>query len=44
MLGNTTAWSKDTVNNELRINTDYSHHQHDVVLLINDAPVTQIEL
>ena len=30
--------------NQLRINTDNSHHGYDVVLLINGVPVVQIEL
>ena len=30
--------------NQLRINTDNSHHRYDVVLLINGVPVVQIEL
>ena len=30
--------------NQLRINTDYSHHRYDVILLINGVPVVQIEL
>ncbi len=29
---------------QLRINTDYSHHRYDVILLINGIPVVQIEL
>lgn len=29
---------------QLRINTDYSHHRYDVLLLINGVPVVQIEL
>jgi type I restriction enzyme R subunit len=39
-------WCKNTfeVVNQLRINTDYSHHRFDVVLLINGVPVVQIEL
>src|SRR3546814_11192893 len=32
------------VASQLRINTDYSHHRFDVVLLINGVPVVQIEL
>ncbi|MXS82504.1 type I restriction endonuclease subunit R [Nitrosomonas oligotropha] len=30
--------------NQLRINTDYSHHRYDVILLINGVPVVQVEL
>ena len=30
--------------NQLRINTDNSHHRYDVMLLINGVPVVQIEL
>ena len=30
--------------NQLRINTDNSHHRYDVILLINGVPVVQIEL
>jgi type I restriction enzyme, R subunit len=39
-------WCKNTfeVVNQLRINTDYSHHRYDVILLINGIPVVQIEL
>ena len=39
-------WCKNTfeVVNQLRINTDYSHHRYDVILLINGVPVVQIEL
>lgn len=29
---------------QLRINTDYSHHRYDVILLINGVPVVQVEL
>ena len=29
---------------QLRLNTDYSHHRYDVLLLINGVPVVQIEL
>ena len=45
-LVNITDWCKNTfeVANQLRINTDYSHHRFDVVLLINGVPVVQIEL
>lgn len=39
-------WCKNTfeVINQFRINTDYSHHIYDVVLLINGVPIAQIEL
>lgn len=39
-------WCKNTfeVVNQLRINTDNSHHRYDVILLINGVPVVQIEL
>lgn len=39
-------WCKNSfeVVNQLRINTDNSHHRYDVVLLINGVPVVQIEL
>ncbi len=39
-------WCKNTfeVINQLRINTDYSHHRYDVILLINGVPCVQIEL
>lgn len=45
-LVNIDDWCKNTfeVVNQLRINTDYSHHRFDVVLLINGVPVVQIEL
>ena len=45
-LVNTKDWCKNTfeVINQLRINTDYSHHRYDVILLINGVPVVQIEL
>ena len=45
-LVNIRDWCKNTyeVVNQLRINTDYSHHRYDVLLLINGVPVTQIEL
>ena len=45
-LVNIKDWCKNTfeVINQLRINTDYSHHIYDVVLLINGVPVVQIEL
>lgn len=39
-------WCKNTFEaiNQLRINTDNSHHRFDVILLINGVPVVQIEL
>lgn len=46
MLVNIRDWCKNTfeVVNQLRINTDNSHHRYDVILLINGVPVVQIEL
>jgi type I restriction enzyme R subunit len=45
-LVNITDWCKNTfeVVSQLRINTDYSHHRYDVLLLINGVPAVQIEL
>ena len=45
-LVNINDWCKNDfeVVNQLRINTDYSHHRYDVILLINGVPVVQIEL
>ena len=45
-LVNIKDWCKNTfeVVNQLRINTDNSHHRYDVILLINGIPVVQIEL
>jgi type I restriction enzyme R subunit len=45
-LVNINDWCKNTfeVANQLRINTDYSHHRYDVLLLINGVPVAQVEL
>lgn len=45
-LVNVDDWCKNTfeVVNQLRINTDNSHHRYDVILLINGVPVVQIEL
>lgn len=45
-LVNIKDWCKNTfeVINQLRINTDYSHHRYDVLLLINGVPCVQIEL
>ena len=46
MLVNIREWGKNEfeVVNQLRINTDNSHHRYDVILLINGVPVVQIEL
>ena len=45
-LVNIRDWCKNAfeVVNQLRINTDNSHHRYDVMLLINGVPVVQIEL
>ena len=45
-LVNIKDWCKNhfEVVNQLRINTDYSHHRYDVIILINGVPVVQIEL
>lgn len=45
-LVNIRDWCKNSfeVVNQLRINTDNSHHRYDVLLLINGVPVVQIEL
>ena len=45
-LVNIRDWCKNhfEVVNQLRINTDNSHHRYDVILLINGVPVVQIEL
>jgi type I restriction enzyme R subunit len=45
-LVNLKDWCKNhfEVINQLRINTDNSHHRYDVILLINGVPVAQIEL
>lgn len=45
-LVNIKDWCKNTfeVINQLRMNTDNSHHRYDVMLLINGVPVVQIEL
>jgi type I restriction enzyme R subunit len=45
-LVNIQDWCKNTfeVVSQLRINTDYSHHRYDVILLISGVPVVQIEL
>jgi type I restriction enzyme R subunit len=44
-LVNIKDWCKNSfeVVNQLRINTDYSHHRYDVILLLNGVPVVQIE-
>lgn len=45
-LVNIKDWCKNTfeVANQLRINTDNSHHRYDAMLLINGIPAVQIEL
>lgn len=45
-LVNIKDWCKNTfeVVNQLRINTDNSHHRYDVLLLINGVPCVQVEL
>lgn len=45
-LVNIKDWCKNTfeVVNQLRINTDNSHHRYDVIILINGVPCVQIEL
>lgn len=45
-LVNIRDWCKNEfeVVNQLKINTDYSHHRYDVILLINGVPTVQIEL
>jgi type I restriction enzyme, R subunit len=45
-LVNIKDWCKNAfeVVSQLRINTDYSHHRYDVLLLINGVPVVQVEL
>lgn len=45
-LVNLKDWCKNAfeVIHQLRINTDYSHHRYDVILLINGIPCVQIEL
>ena len=45
-LVNTKEWCKNSfeIVNQLRINTDYSHHRYDIILLINGVPTVQIEL
>lgn len=46
MLVNIKDWCKNDyeVINQLRINTNNSHHRYDVILLINGIPVVQVEL
>ncbi len=45
-LVNIRDWCKNSfeVVNQLRLNTQNSHHRYDVILLINGVPVVQIEL
>lgn len=45
-LVNIRDWCKNDfeVLNQLRINTDNSHHRYDVILLINGIPAVQVEL
>jgi type I restriction enzyme, R subunit len=45
-LVNIKDWCKNEfeVVNQLRINTENSHHRYDVIILINGVPVVQIEL
>lgn len=45
-LVNIKDWCKNEyeVINQLRINTNNSHHRYDVILLINGIPVVQVEL
>jgi type I restriction enzyme, R subunit len=45
-LVNLKDWCKNDfeVVNQLRVNTDNSHHRYDVILLINGVPSVQIEL
>ena len=45
-LVNIRDWCKNTfeVINQLRINTDHSHHRYDVLILVNGVPCVQIEL
>lgn len=45
-LVNINDWCKNDfeVASQFRINTDYSYHRYDVVLLINGVPAVQIEL
>jgi type I restriction enzyme, R subunit len=45
-LVNLKDWCKNhfEVINQLRINTDHSHHRYDVLILINGVPCVQVEL
>lgn len=45
-LLNIKDWCKNSFElvNQLRINTDNSHHRYDVILLLNGVPVVQLEL
>jgi type I restriction enzyme R subunit len=45
-LVNIKDWCKNSfeVVNQLRINSDYSHHRYDVLILINGVPCVQVEL
>lgn len=45
-LVNIREWCKNEfeVINQLRINTDSSHHRYDVILLLNGLPLVQVEL
>jgi type I restriction enzyme R subunit len=45
-LVNIKDWCKNTfeIVNQLRINTDNSHHRYDVLILINGVPCVQVEL
>ena len=45
-LMDTKDWCKNTfeIVNQLKLNTDNSHHRYDVIILMNGLPVVQIEL
>ncbi len=45
-LVNIKDWCKNTfeVVNQLRVNTDYSYHRYDVLILVNGVPAVQVEL
>ncbi|WP_157209247.1 type I restriction endonuclease subunit R [Mariniflexile maritimum] len=45
-LVNIKDWCKNDfeIINQLRINTEYSNHRYDVILMINGVPVVQVEL
>lgn len=45
-LVNIKDWCKNDfeVINQLRVNTEYTHHRYDVIILINGVPVVQMEL